>query len=221
VTDPLAGLEVITRSQLSSYFTQLLQANQSFNLTAIRDPDEAWQRHIVESASLLPLLGGAKSLIDVGTGGGLPGMVLGICRPDISVTLLEATDKKTRFLSETVQSLELSNVTVQRGRAEDAAALGSALREAFDLVTARAVAPLRTLLELTIPFAKVGGTLMAIKGSKSDEEITDAQRALTLLHATVSQKVVNASGTVLLIKKTACTSAKYPRRNGDPKHHPL
>lgn len=209
------------RDQLRAFLDELLLANTKFNLTAIRSPEEAWDRHIIESATLAPLLGRPTNLIDVGTGGGLPGMVLAICRPDIEVTLLEATAKKARFLDETRAKLELKNVKVVCDRAETGAAPLSPLRESFDLVTARAVAPLRVLLELTIPFARVGGRLLAIKGEKYAQELKEAERALRLLKAQLLEELEHPAGRLLMFKKIAATELGYPRRSGEPKRRPL
>lgn len=209
------------RALLRAFLDELLLANTKFNLTAVRSSEEAWDRHIVESATLAPLIGRPANLIDVGTGGGLPGMVLAICRPDIDVTLLEATEKKARFLSETQEKLVLRNVRVVCDRAETAAAPGGPHRESFDVVTARAVAPLRVLLELTIPFARVGGTLLAIKGDKSAQELEEATRALRLLKAKLLENLEHPAGRVLTFRKIAPTELGYPRRNGEPKRRPL
>lgn len=220
-SEPLSSLGPEQIALLRRYLGELLSANEQFNLTAVRDRDEAWDRHIVESVGLLPFLGSPGSLIDVGSGGGLPGFVLAICRPETRVTLLEATEKKSRFLEATARKLGMSNIEVVAERAETAAANAKPLRASFDIVTARAVAPLPTLLELTIPFLKVGGTLVAMKGQRAEEELDASKRALRVLSAKVREVKETASGTILLVDKTAETSPKYPRRAGEPKKSPL
>jgi 16S rRNA (guanine527-N7)-methyltransferase len=217
----LGNFSEAQREQFTRYVDELLLANQSFNLTAIRDRDDAWTRHIEESVRLVPFVGGAKRLIDIGSGGGLPGMALAIARPDVEVTLLEATTKKARFLESTGAKLGLFNLRVVCERAEVAARSGAELREAFDMVSARAVAPLPTLLELTIPFLRVGGVLLSVKGMKADEEMRAAERAQKLLFTELSEQIRHPSATLLLFKKTAKTPSKYPRRSGEPKHNPL
>lgn len=207
--------------QMEGFFEQLMEKNRSFNLTALRDRKDAWQRHIVESLRLVPLLGEPRSLIDVGSGGGLPGVVLAIARPDVAVTLLEATGKKARFLEETAALLQIQNISVVCKRAEEAAAPGSQLRESFDRVSARAVAPLRTLLELTIPFLKPQGRLLAVKGERADEEVKDARRSMEQLHCTLEESHRQPSATVLFFRKHKPTASKYPRPNGEPKRNPL
>jgi 16S rRNA (guanine527-N7)-methyltransferase len=206
---------------LRDYLAELLEANRKFNLTAVRSESEAWDRHIKESALLVPLLGSPARLLDVGSGGGLPGMVLAICMPQTAVALLEATEKKARFLEATAKKLGLDNVQVIAERAEVAGRSGSPWRESFDLVTARAVAPLRTLLELSVPFLKVDGQLVAVKGQKAQEELDAAQQALSILHAEMIESVSSAAGTCLRLKKNKATPGKYPRRSGEPKHRPL
>jgi 16S rRNA (guanine527-N7)-methyltransferase len=217
----LSGLAPRQQAQLTEYLDLLLHSSELFNLTAIRDRDEAWARHVVESVRLLPLLEGGPRLIDVGSGGGVPGMILAIARPDLSVTLLEATAKKARFLEQTGATLGLDNLRVLCERAESAGALKSPERESFDIVTARAVAPLRVLLELTAPLAKVGGLIVAVKGEKAGEELRAASNALQRLHVTPQQTVRHPTASVVLLRKTATTSAKYPRRAGEPTRNPL
>ncbi|MGC4095236.1 MAG: 16S rRNA (guanine(527)-N(7))-methyltransferase RsmG [Polyangiaceae bacterium] len=219
--DPLALLDPRQQARLHEYLESLLQNTKLFNLTAIRDRDEAWNRHVVESLRLVPLLEDGKTLIDVGSGGGLPGIVLAIARPDVTVTLLEATEKKARFLEQTGVALQLENLHVLCERAEVVGAPGAAQRERFDIVTARAVAPLRVLLELTAPLAKVGGLLLAVKGEKAAAELEAAARALRELHVAHEQTVRQPTASVVLLRKRAATPAKYPRRSGEPARNPL
>jgi len=207
--------------QLRAFLKLLLHSAQLFNLTAIVDPEIAWDRHVVESLRLLPLLGPGKRLIDVGSGAGLPGMVLAIARPTLAVTLLEATAKKARFLEDTAKALSLSNVAVVANRAELASAVGQPLRESFDIVTARAVAPLRILVELTVPFARVGGTIVAVKGRQAEAELAAAKNALWSLHVEHEQTVRQPTASIVVLRKKLSTPAKYPRRSGEPKRRPL
>ncbi len=219
--DSLGLLEPSQRAQLSEYIELLLSSAQLFNLTAIQDRSEAWNRHVVESLRLLPLLGPGKRLIDVGSGGGLPGLVLAIARPDLSVTLLEATAKKAKFLEQTGAALGLVNLGVIAQRAEIAGAVGSPHRETFDIVTARAVAPLRVLVELTAPFARVGGLIVAVKGEKAAAELEAAANAFWTLHVEHESTLRQPTASVVLLRKQAATPPKYPRRSGEPKRNPL
>jgi len=201
-------------------------------LTSITDREQAWERHIVEclrvaavvNSIIAPapeLMEAPPQVLDLGSGGGLPGVVLAIARPDIRFTLLEATAKKAQFLSEVAERLGLLNVSVLPERAEIAAAHGAALRAKFALVTARAVAPLPVLLELAIPFLKVNGTLLAVKGERAQEELAQASRAVALLHAEPTAQMRHPTATVMLFRKTSATAHHYPRRPGEPKRKPL
>mgnify|MGYP001441006500 FL=1 len=208
-------------AQAEGFLRLLLEANAHFNLTALRSPEEARERHLVESLRLVPLVGECRHLLDVGSGGGLPGMVLAIARPEVAVTLLEATEKKAAFLEGTAAALGLDNVKVVCDRAELAAAPGHPMRGHFDVVSARAVAALPTLLELTIPFLRVGGRLLAVKGERAEQELAEAARAMKLLGVELVQQVRQPTATVLLLRKATETSLKYPRRSGEPKRRPL
>lgn len=224
--------------KLGRYIALLLDANTRFNLTAITKPEEVWTRHILDSLTLVPLIessgagvsplqpnGGTGvspvQVIDIGSGGGLPGIPLAIVLPHIRFTLLEATGKKARFLQDTAQQLGLNNVTVICDRAETVGQDHKQFRELFDIVIARAVGKLPVLLELTVPFAKVGGHVLAMKGEKASEEIIEAKQALYLLHAQVVERISAATGTIVVIEKQRKTPRIYPRRPGEPKRAPL
>ena len=151
-------------------------AESPHNLVSRGDRGRLLDRHIPESVALAEWLPGGPRLLDIGSGGGFPGVVIAVLRPDLEVHLLDATRKKTEFLHAVVEELGLS-VTVHTGRAEVLAS--SELGEGFDLVTARAVAPLSDLVPLALPFLRPGGRLFAIKGSRWAEELERAQRALS------------------------------------------
>ncbi|MET0389646.1 MAG: 16S rRNA (guanine(527)-N(7))-methyltransferase RsmG [Polyangiales bacterium] len=209
------------RAQLERFLQLLLEANTRFNLTAVREHDVAWERHVVESLRLVPLLGDPRTLLDVGSGGGLPGLVLAIARPDTTVTLLESSAKKAQFLADTSEALGLTNVHVDCRRAESAAAPGEPLRESFDVVTARAVAALPVLLELTVPFVRLGGRVLAVKGERASEELAAAQRAQHTLHVELETSERQPSATVLIFVKRGTTPVHFPRRPGEPSRKPL
>ena len=209
--------------RLGRFLAMLLDTNRRFNLTAISEPDLAWSRHVLDSLTLLPYLVSveARTAIDVGSGGGLPGMVLATAWPDLQVTLLEATGKKAGFLREVVAELRLPNVKVIKDRAETIGHDRANHRERYDVVTARAVGPLAVLLELTVPLARVGGLILSIKGEKAKDEIEEARAALAMLRATVLRVDRTESGTIVVIEKLAPTPRIYPRRPGEPKRAPL
>jgi 16S rRNA (guanine527-N7)-methyltransferase len=212
-------------------FRDLLAANrEAAGLTSVSDPDEIDRRHIGESLLLLEALEAAgvfaSPAIDVGAGGGLPGIPIKIARPDLDLTLLEATTNKASFLQLAVDQLRLARVSVVNARAEDAGR-DPTHREAYELALARAVAPLPVLVELTLPFLRVGGTLASPKGSRAQEEVQTAKHALSecggeVMH--VSRLELPWGGdapTLVIVRKVAPTPNKYPRRPGLPGKRPL
>jgi len=210
-------------TSLGQYIDLLLETNKIFNLTAVKDPSECWIRHILDSLSLLPFLvkEKARHVIDVGSGGGLPGIVLAITMPDTTFVLVEATGKKAQFLRETVEVLNLDNVTIANARAEEIGTKEGGFRDAADAVIARAVGPLPVLLELTLPLAKVGGVVIAIKGEKAALEIEDSRKALHVLHGEIELMERTTTGTIVVIRKNEVTPKKYPRHPGEPKREPI
>ncbi len=209
--------------RFSQYLERLLDANTRFNLTAIRDPDQAWTRHILDSLTLMPMLAAldaAEPIADVGSGGGAPGLVLAIALPELRFTLIESTGKKARFLEETADALGLSNVGILTSRAEDAGR-DAALRDHYAAATARALGPLRVALELVMPLVRPGGVGLFIKGEKAQAEIRDATSALDRLRCSVADLVATPTGTIVVIEKEAPTPRDFPRRPGEPKRDPL
>lgn len=199
------------------YLDALLSANEAFNLTAIEDEDRAARLHFLDAlglASRFDLSG--KSVIDVGTGGGIPGLALKIAAPDMELTLLDAAAKKVDFLSRTAKALELSAHCVW-GRAEE---LGRepAYRERYDAAVSRAVARLNALAELCMPFVRVGGHFLAMKAADSDQEMEEARPAIEKLGgrlADIREYVIPGTDIlrrVAVIEKTAPTPERYPRR---------
>lgn len=205
------------------YRDLLLAANERFNLTRITDPDEIELRLFADSLSLLPHLPeNATRVLDIGSGGGVPGMALAITRPDLPMTLLDATAKKVRFLTETADALGLDNVMTIHGRAEELAR-DRLHRERYDAVTARAVARLATLVELALPFLTVGGRAILSKGSAAADELAEARYAIGLLggraHPLVATEIEGT--TLVVVDKRKPTPAAYPRNTGVPNKSPL
>lgn len=209
--------------RLRRFLELLLEANERFNLTAVTDPAEAWVRHIQDSLSLVPFLASAeaRTVLDVGSGGGLPGLPLAIALADVQFTLMDATGKKCDFMRQAAAELGLPNVQVVQARAETAGQDHHHFRERFDAVTSRAVGPLQVLLEVTVPFARIGGHVLAIKGERAPEEVAAARQALHLLHSHFVDAVRTPTGTVVIIEKQRATPRAYPRLPGEPKRKPL
>lgn len=210
-------------SRLDAFLTMLLKRNEDFNLTSIRDESQAWERHILDSLTLLgPLASaGAMTVADVGSGGGLPGIPLAICMPETKFTLIETTGKKANFLREAIAALKIANAVVVQERAEILGQEHHEFREMFDVVIARAVGPMRVLLELTVPLAKVGGVVLAVKGEKAEAELADAKPALHKLHSSHVQTILTPTGRIVVIEKQRKTPRIYPRTPGEPKRRPL
>ncbi len=210
-------------SRLGRYLSMLLEANTRFNLTAITDPNDAWRKHIFDSLTLLPLLASVEAgrIIDVGSGGGLPGVPLAITMPHMKFTLLEATRKKADFLREVTDALDLTNVDIVNDRAETIGHDRERHREQYDVVLARAVGRMPVLLELAAPLAKIEGHILAIKGERVSEELTRAKQALHLLHCQLLGTVRTPTGTIVIVQKLRRTPKLYPRRPGEPRRVPL
>jgi len=218
--------------QFEEYYHQLIAANRRVNLTSITDYQEVQRRHFGESlavgaalyrAGVLKPDEGAR-VLDLGAGAGFPGLPMRIVHPALRLTILEATRKKTAFLERLLARLGLEDVAVITGRAE-AVAHEPAHREGYDLVLARAVAPLAVLVELALPFLEVDGVLATPKGSHATQEIAAAGRALTLCGGRIASAEPLPSPalplTLVLVAKIAPTPATYPRRPGIPAKRPL
>lgn len=217
---------VISEQQLvflEEYLRILLETNQQFNLTAVREPEEAWFRHILDSIAILPLIDpNAKRLIDLGSGGGLPAIPLAIMLPDTNVVMVDSVGKKCAFLEDVVEALEL-NADVFNERAE---VLGQDedFRESFDVCTARAVARMPILLEYMLPLTMVGGTAIAMKGRQGRQELKEAKQAIHKLGqptVSVHQSRVEDDSVIICCKKNEETPNQYPRPVGVPSSTPL
>lgn len=209
--------------KLGRFLGLLLYANTRMNLTAIKDPAEAWTRHILDSLTLMaPLaeLPEGATLIDIGTGGGVPGVPLAIVRPDLRFTLLDSTAKKTAFVRAVVDVLGVEHGKTITARAEEAGRFPQ-YRDTFDAAIARAVGPMATIAELATPFVKPGGVALLIKGEKAGEELAEAKAALHLLLSHHAGTVETPTGRIVILEKMRPTPKAYPRGNGEPKRRPL
>jgi 16S rRNA (guanine527-N7)-methyltransferase len=213
--------------QFARYVELLIDWNLRFNLTAIVDPRDIVIKHFLDSLSAARSLPpGPINLIDVGAGAGLPGLPLKIVRPEISLTLLEATRKKCDFLQAVTDDLQLASVKIVNARAEEAGRLADH-REAYDIAIARAVADLPVLIEYLLPFVKIGGFAVAQKSREAADELDRADTAILLLGGLGSEIVkvhvpgLNDERTLILVEKITATSDEYPRRTGVPAKKPL
>ncbi len=212
--------------QCDRFYRLVVDWNQRMNLTAITAPKDFAIKHIIDSLTILraePTLDGLR-VIDVGTGAGFPGLPLKIFCPSIGLTLLDSLSKRINFLERAVAALELKGVECIHARAEIAAQ--SEYREAFDVVVARAVARLNVLTEYCLPFAKVGGKFVALKGSNIAEELDEARAAIKILGGRALEpiNVTLPNGdprSIVVIEKQTPTPAHFPRRSGIPERKPL
>lgn len=219
------GLPETAAAPMARYAQLLLETNQVMNLTAITDPTDVAALHFLDSAALLTLTDlKGKTVADVGTGAGFPGLPLKIAEPSIHLTLLDAQGKRVRFLETVCAQLGLDGVACVHGRAEEFAA---DRRESFDIVTSRAVAALPVLCELCLPLVKVGGCFLAMKSVDSDAELDSAKHALDLLGGQVETlrdyqiPGTNVYHRLVVIKKFRKTPEKYPRAFAKIKKNPL
>ena len=214
--------------QFSVYHEMLLDWNTRMNLTALTAPEDVAVKHIIDSLTAYDaaLFDGARTLIDVGTGAGLPGIPLAVYAQHLTVTLLDALNKRVRFLTEVTAAMGLPNVRCIHARAEEAARTAEH-RAAYDIAVSRAVARLPVLLEYTLPFVRVGGTLLALKGRAYAEEQKEARRAAEVLGGgRITARPVHLPGlddvrAILTVTKERQTPAAYPRGGGAPTRRPL
>lgn len=211
--------------QLDKYYQLLIEWNKVMNLTGITEEKEVYLKHFYDSLTIAKVidLTKEKSLCDVGSGAGFPGMVLKIVFPNLKVTLVDSLNKRIKFLTEVANELNLKDIALVNARAEDFAKNN---REKFDVVTARAVAPINVLLEYCLPLTKVGKYFIALKGNIS-REIILLNNSLTKIGGKLinSQEfllpIENSNRSLLVITKENPTSKKYPRNPKDIKNNPL
>ena len=229
----LRNLPEQTQRQLRDYRDLLFRWNQRFNLTALRELDEIDNRLIADALRLLPAIdaelsarGGTIRMIDLGTGAGLPGLVIKIARPEIAIVLANATNKKVAFVQHVITELGLKQARTVHGRAED---IGQHIdyRGQFDLVTARGVAALPTLVELTVPLLVEGGVFLFPKGERLDDELKSGKHAAKAVGARIESADLlpgdPSEPVTRLVRgiKIATTPGRYPRRAGIPNREPL
>lgn len=219
------GLSDHAVPQLEAYASLLLEKNKVMNLTAITQPDQVATLHLLDCAALLPLspLAG-KTVIDVGTGAGLPGMVLALLTPDARFTLLDSLGKRIDFLQEVCDDMGLTHVTCVHARAEEFAGQH---REQYDVAVSRAVAQLNVLCELALPLVKVGGRFIAMKSTSSDQEIQEARSAVAQLGGRIAAvrdydvPQTDVRHRAVIIEKVKATPRQFPRSFARIKKSPL
>jgi len=217
--------------QFEVYYRELVEWNKRINLTSITDYEEVQTKHFLDSLTITTAIGptvAGKSLsvIDVGTGAGLPGIPLKILLPGIKLVLLEATAKKAKFLENLIEKLGLDNVEIVVGRAEEAAHKPQ-YREKFDLVLSRAVASLPALVELTLPFCAVSGRFVAQKKGDIESEVKQSYKAIAAMGGRLREiklielEEIDDKRYLIVIDKEKSTPAEYPRRPGMPAKRPI
>lgn len=206
----------------------LVDWNQKMNLTGIEDEKEVYIKHFLDSVSSVKdnYIKDGVSIIDVGTGAGFPGLPLRICLENIKLTLLDSLNKRINFLQEVSNSLELDNIEFIHGRAEDFGKLEE-YREQYDIATARAVAGLPILMEFCVPFIKVGGHFVCLKGPNANLELEESKAAMEALGIEFVDKIdvelpeTDLNHNILVFKKVKSTPDKYPRKAGKPSKTPI
>lgn len=221
-------LSEVQKQQFIDYYELLVEWNSFMNLTTITEFDDVIKKHFVDSISLIKAidLSDSKSLIDIGTGAGFPGIPLKIIFPNLKITLLDSLNKRVKFLNEVISKLGLTDITALHGRAEDFAK-PDLLREKFDLCVSRAVANLSTLCEYCLPYVKVGGYFVSYKSEKIVEEMATAKHAIFLLGGELKEQVdfnlpnSDIYRNMIVISKKQITAKKYPRKAGLPAKEPI
>ena len=211
--------------KLYEYMMLLLEWNEKINLTAITDESEIIEKHFIDSLTILKYIKDSDKVIDVGTGAGFPGIPLAI-NCGANITLLDSLNKRINFLQEVKEKLDLTNIQNIHGRAEEVGRQKE-YREIYDVAVSRAVAPMNILVEYLLPFVKVGGVCICMKGPNASDEISNANNAINLLGGKLIDKVnIKLNGgelnrNLIVIKKINNISGKYPRKPGMPAKQPL
>ena len=224
------GLEANEKvlSDFQEYKELLVEWNQKMNLTGIEDEKEVFIKHFLDSISAgsKGYIQDGMSLIDVGTGAGFPGLPLKICLPELKVTLLDSLNKRINFLQEVAKEIQIDDIEFIHGRAEDFGK-NEDYREKFDIATARAVAGLPVLMEFCVPFIKIGGYFVCLKGPNANLELEESKKAMEVLGVEYIEKIdvklpeIDLNHNILIFKKVKNTPSKYPRKAGKVSKNPI
>lgn len=216
--------------QFETYFKELVATNQHVNLTRITEEEDVYLKHFFDSVTPLfyfkDYFTGEKTLCDVGAGAGFPSIPIKILMPKLKVTIVDSLAKRLNFLQDLIEKLDLENVELVHGRAEDVGQ-NAKYREKFELVTARAVANMTTLSEYCLPLVKKGGYFVALKGPKAGSELADSNKALQVLGGKMIKDIEftlpnsDEERTLILVEKIKSTPKKYPRQAGTPSRKPI
>ena len=215
-------------SNLYTYYEMLVEWNKVMNLTGITEFEDVLLKHFIDSVAVCQItdMSKVKSVMDVGTGAGFPGMPLKIVFPHLKITLLDSLNKRIQFLNAVIEKLQLKDIDTIHGRAEDFGR-DEQYREQYDMCVSRAVANLSSLSEYCVPFIKVGGRFISYKAGEVEEEVTQAEKAVRTLHcepATINKIILpdsDLSRSFVVIKKKGRLDKKYPRKAGMPTKNPL
>ena len=207
------------------YMKYLLDWNEKINLTAIKDEKEFVVKHFIDSLTISEFVGDNKRIIDVGTGGGFPGIPLKLSRENLNVTLIDSVNKKIMVLNDIINKMNLENIEALHTRAEELAQ-NKEYREEFDIAVSRAVSNMNTLVEYLLPFVKVGGFVICMKGPEYKEELNASKNAINILGGKIEEiKELQINNelvrNIIIIKKVKNTNIKYPRGQGKPLREPL
>lgn len=219
----------LSDEQINKFFVYkdlLKEWNQKINLTAIDDDMGIILKHFIDSLTIEKYVDDGTTLVDVGTGAGFPGIPIKIVNQSISVTLVDSLNKRINFLNEVIDKIDLKKIKCTHGRAEDVSR-ETLMRENFDYATARAVANLSTLAELCLPFVKIGGEFICMKGNNIKDELNEAQKSINVLGGEIisTEKIIlpetDIERNIVIIKKVKSTPPKYPRKAGTPAKEPI
>ena len=212
------------KNQFEKYYQFLITENEKYNLTAITEKNDVYLKHFLDSIFGIENIAKNSKIIDIGSGAGFPAVPIKIMRPDVEICMVDSLQKRVNFLNELIKMLNLEKTSAVHSRAED---FIKENRGKFDYATARAVAPLNTLLEYLLPYVKIGGKCLIYKSKKLDEELRAAQNALNTLGGKVefvkkfNFEEIESERDIFIVKKVRETPAKYPRGKNLPKIKPL